>query len=174
MSKAMRSAAGKERMRVRDRERKRIRYWSLTEEQRRAYNSRASERFRNRTSGQRERKRQTDREWQRLNREKCRQYTRKWLRANPDQIKVTNHKRRARMKAAEGSYTKQEWRELARKCDHRCLACGKQEPHVKLTPDHIVPLARGGTNFIGNIQPLCYSCNSRKQAKVIDYRERYA
>lgn len=39
-----------------------------------------------------------------------------------------------------------------------------------LTPDHVVPLSRGGTNYIDNIQPLCGPCNSQKHAKTIDFR----
>lgn len=29
--------------------------------------------------------------------------------------------------------------------------------------DHIVPLARGGTNAITNLQPACGACNSSKR-----------
>lgn len=51
---------------------------------------------------------------------------------------------------------------------YRCLACGNHD--AKLCIDHVVPLSRGGTNEISNIQPLCRSCNSKKHAKHIDYR----
>ena len=41
----------------------------------------------------------------------------------------------------------------------RCRSCGAT---TDLTVDHIVPLVRGGTNELRNLQTLCRSCNSRK------------
>lgn len=60
-----------------------------------------------------------------------------------------------------------EWKELCELYDHRCLACRKRLP---LTADHIVPLSKGGSNHISNIQPLCNRCNTRKGAKIINYK----
>ena len=45
---------------------------------------------------------------------------------------------------------------------HRCLHCGARE---RLVPDHVVPLIRGGSNELTNLQTLCVPCNSRKRDK---------
>lgn len=79
----------------------------------------------------------------------------------------TAHAYRARKAANGGSYTAQEWNELCAFYDHACLCCGECKP---LTPDHVVPISRGGSNAIENIQPLCLDCNRRKSTKTIDYR----
>ena len=76
------------------------------------------------------------------------------------------HLRRRRVRDA-GKYSVEEWRALCERYGHRCLKCGEQKP---LTPDHVVPLSRGGMNTIDNIQPLCLTCNLQKHAKTIDYR----
>ena len=56
---------------------------------------------------------------------------------------------------------------------HRCIRCGKSEPEIKLTVDHVIPITKKGSNDIGNIQPLCYSCNASKQNRIMDYRLRF-
>ena len=43
-----------------------------------------------------------------------------------------------------------------------CHYCGKKFPHVELTLDHIVPIARGGTTAPGNVVPACKACNKKK------------
>jgi len=59
------------------------------------------------------------------------------------------------------------WEDMKKINDFRCIMCGKKEPEIKLSIDHIIPLSKRGTNDMANIQPLCRSCNSRKNNKVI-------
>jgi len=85
--------------------------------------------------------------------------------------KVRHNNRRRREKEA-GKFNTFEWLVLVKKCDNKCLDCGNQEPFVGqlyeyLTIDHIIPLIKGGTNDIKNIQPLCFNCNMRKGIKII-------
>src|SRR5438093_693993 len=46
----------------------------------------------------------------------------------------------------------------------KCVKCGSQE---KLEFDHIIPVARGGSNTARNIQLLCEACNRSKGASLV-------
>jgi 5-methylcytosine-specific restriction endonuclease McrA len=98
----------------------------------------------------------------------------KWVKNNPDKrraiVRIHAHKRRAWKRGSDGSFTQQEWLLVCEYCHNECLCCGKREPDITLTPDHIVPLSRGGSNTIDNIQPLCLTCNISKNARTVDYR----
>ncbi len=96
--------------------------------------------------------------------------TRKWRLANPEKVREKNRNRRARLIGNGGTFTAQEWQDIKEYYDFTCLCCKRREPEIKLTPDHVIALKRGGTNSADNIQPLCRSCNSSKGAKHIDYR----
>ena len=48
-----------------------------------------------------------------------------------------------------------------------CADCGKDISGVtQARVDHIVPVSRGGTHDLGNLQLLCHQCNVRKGAKA--------
>ena len=83
--------------------------------------------------------------------------------------------RRARQMEAEGSFSPQEWAALLaqHRCCPECLRPWDEIPLLKgrgsaITIDHKIPLAKGGTNWITNLRPLCYSCNSRKGDRLDD------
>jgi 5-methylcytosine-specific restriction endonuclease McrA len=99
-------------------------------------------------------------------RTKNNEQVKKWRRDNLAQVSFYSHRSRVIKKQAPGKFSFDEWKRLCDEFGNKCLACGKEE----LTVDHIVPLIKGGTNYIHNIQPLCKSCNSSKNTKTIDYR----
>jgi len=98
--------------------------------------------------------------------EEYRERLSKWRKENPERAKVQIHTRRTRKTQAGGTYSEEEWLTLCKYHYNRCVCCGRKE---KLTPDHIIPVAKGGSSNISNIQPLCQPCNSRKSTRTIDY-----
>ncbi len=73
----------------------------------------------------------------------------------------------ARKRGNGGSFTASEWLDLCEQFDNRCLACSEHKP---LHADHILPVSKGGSSNIENIQPLCARCNGKKSNKTVDYR----
>lgn len=45
---------------------------------------------------------------------------------------------------------------------HTCVYCGRPAGEV----DHVIPVARGGTNTTHNLVAACRACNRRKGAKA--------
>lgn len=44
----------------------------------------------------------------------------------------------------------------------RCRRCGAEPTHSRLVVDHVVPVAKGGTADLANLQTLCWPCNAGK------------
>jgi len=88
----------------------------------------------------------------------------------PGYLGWKDKQRRIRKLGNEGAHTFLDWHNLKEKFNGICLRCGKREPNIKLTQDHIIPLRFGGRNDIGNIQPLCLVCNVQKRLTTTDYR----
>lgn len=110
------------------------------------------------------------RRWYSENVEKARKGSSDWRKANPEKSKEYYHARVSRVRGNGGRITAEEWVLLKKFYNFTCLCCKKQEPEIKLTLDHVIPIKLGGLNVIENAQPLCGSCNCKKNAKHIDYR----
>jgi 5-methylcytosine-specific restriction endonuclease McrA len=111
-----------------------------------------------------------NKQWREGNREKARAATREWRKNNPEKAAEAVTLWHLRRTENGGSHTKEEWIALKSAFYFCCLSCGRREPDVMLCRDHVIPVSKGGSNTIDNIQPLCKSCNSSKGAKSIDFR----
>ena len=105
--------------------------------------------------------RQADARWARENPERVKRNHRNWVLKNPEKVATEARKSRARRLKAEGTHTAAEISALLEKQGGKCVYCRKSIKS-KYHADHIVPLARGGSNWISNIQLTCPACNHRK------------
>src|SRR6266496_2235562 len=94
------------------------------------------------------------------------------LRLDRTYMNFQKYKNKLKRRGIKALHTLEEWEQLKQTYTFMYLCCKKTEPKIKLTKDHIIPLSKGGTDNIWNIQPLCGSGNSQKWAIEIDYRER--
>ena len=58
--------------------------------------------------------------------------------------------------------------EVFRRDGHRCIYCGAGSKEAKLTIDHVVPEALGGTDDVGNLVAACSDCNAGKSSVNAD------
>jgi len=103
-------------------------------------------------------------EYRATNREKYKQYFRLHHMAHPEKQRARNQKRKAILRNIKGSFTGEELKSLFARQKGKCAVCKmsiKQKYHI----DHVVPISRGGDNYICNIQLLCPSCNLSKHNK---------
>jgi 5-methylcytosine-specific restriction endonuclease McrA len=85
------------------------------------------------------------------------------------QIAEAKIRRKAREESAPGNGVTKDDRKLVYAFyGKRCLACGRSRGRIVL--DHVVPLFEGGMHDPSNLQPLCWTCNTRKSTKTMDYR----
>ena len=66
-------------------------------------------------------------------------------------------------------------RELMRRQDNTCTYCGYRRRAASLDIDHVIPVARGGSNDPSNLQVICRRCNQRKGVQTDEeFRARYS
>lgn len=83
--------------------------------------------------------------------------------------RMHTRRRKMIMLNIKGSHSMEEWIEIKVLFGFTCPCCYRKEPEISLTEDHVIPISKGGTDNIDNIQPLCKSCNSRKNTKTIKF-----
>lgn len=74
-----------------------------------------------------------------------------------------------RRSASGNRITIEQWSLIRKVFDYVCVCC--EGSKYKVSPDHIVPVAKGGSNSASNCQPLCNTCNQAKGDLIIDFRD---
>lgn len=121
--------------------------------------------YKDRYANNRDKVRERDKRYYAENRDKKRENAKRWRAENPDKARAINHRRRARIVSAGGSFTAADIAAIRVAQADRCWYCGKRL-HGKGHIDHFIPLAKGGTNDPGNLRLACASCNLRKGAAL--------
>jgi hypothetical protein len=58
--------------------------------------------------------------------------------------------------------------EILRRDNHQCRYCGASAPDVKMTVDHVIPVALGGGDEPSNLVAACADCNAGKSSASAD------
>ena len=88
--------------------------------------------------------------------------------ATRTQARLNNLNDRAREVGALDVLTQDDIDALKAFYSFTCLHCGASPA---ISPDHVIPLAAGGSNTIENLQLLCDACNKGKRDRADDYRQ---
>lgn len=105
------------------------------------------------------------RRWRKENPGKYTQQHRNWRANNPDKVRANEHRRRSRKLNAAGSFSEGDLKLQYQSQKGLCWWCGKSlngEYHA----DHLIPLAKGGSNWPNNIVCSCAFCNQSKNDKL--------
>lgn len=95
------------------------------------------------------------------------EYSKKWAEANKS--KRRNGESKRRVKKHENGVFLILQKEIDKILNSPCAICGCKN---RIELDHIVPISRGGRHSVGNLQPLCKSCNVSKNNKfMIEFKK---
>lgn len=113
--------------------------------------------------------RQSATRWRKKNQNRASENRRRWEARNQDkhrqQHRIRSHNRRARILKAGGHFTPADLEAQYKSQKGLCWWCGKPLNGI-YHPDHLIPLARSGTNWPNNIVCACPTCNQSKSDKL--------
>jgi len=132
------------------------------------------ERCRKWAESNRDKSRESSKNWRDNNKDKYKQSQRQWEEKNGEKRRLMASHRRAMIAKAGGTYSIEQIHEMLGVQGYVCADshCGKSLDdgyHI----DHIIPLCKGGSNYISNIQCLCQGCNTSKGGKMPSEWEEY-
>jgi 5-methylcytosine-specific restriction endonuclease McrA len=102
--------------------------------------------------------------------DKSKEYYKVAYARDPQRVNSRRDRRRYRLQENGGTLTAAEWQAIKAAQGYTCLKCGRREPDITLTVDHVISLVKGGPNTAANVQGLCDSCNKSKGRRCTDYR----
>lgn len=113
------------------------------------------------------------RERYRKNPERFRAQTKAWAEANKQNARyklmraASTHRRRSRMVNAGASLSGGDLQAIIVRDRNKCYLCGKIVSAGDRSFDHVIPLAKGGTNEPANIALTHLKCNISKGSKIV-------
>ncbi len=100
-------------------------------------------------------------------RELARNYESRQRLKDPEKSREKTRSRRSLRFNAKGSHTLEQKKQKLEYFGNKCVYCKKDLIEVVMHWDHVIPLSRGGAEFISNLRPSCASCNCSKNDKLI-------
>lgn len=113
----------------------------------------------------RDKTRANGKRWKLLNRDKVLENNRKYRERHPERGASHVRNRRARLLQVGGCHTAADIERIYGEQRGRCAWCRSKVKFGEHHVDHIVPLAKGGSNDPANLAIACRPCNQSKAAK---------
>lgn len=96
-----------------------------------------------------------------------------WRRNNPEKASMYARVTRSRRRSSEGRHRAEDVIRILSTQKWTCVYC-KTSLKGGYEVDHIMPIARGGTNWPDNLQALCVPCNRSKHAQhPVDFAQKH-